>query len=57
MAELKKNFDPGVPCHRVVLSDGRVGQYNRGVRAKARKLRQEGVPMRNGLVVGIGEKR
>ncbi len=27
---LKKNYDPTVPCHRVIRSDGKVGQYNRG---------------------------
>ena len=24
------NYDPSVPCHRVVHSDGRLGGYNRG---------------------------
>lgn len=27
---MKKNYDPTVPCHRVVKSDGTVGDYNRG---------------------------
>lgn len=40
---LKKNFDPAIPCHRVIRSDGSLGQYNRGgTRAKACKLRAEG---------------
>jgi len=39
---MKKNFDPTVPCHRVVRSDGSVGEYNRGgSEAKARMLRFE----------------
>ncbi|MBP9728076.1 MAG: MGMT family protein [Candidatus Moranbacteria bacterium] len=40
---MKKNFDPGIPCHRVICSDGRVGAYNRGVLNKVARLRAEGV--------------
>ena len=37
------NFDPTVPCHRVIKSDGSVGQYNRGgIRAKTQLLIAEG---------------
>jgi O-6-methylguanine DNA methyltransferase len=38
---LKKNFDPVIPCHRVIKSDGTLGAYNRGTVEKARKLRME----------------
>ena len=39
---MKKNFDPTVPCHRVIRSDGKVGEYNRGgAEVKARMLRFE----------------
>ena len=27
---MAKNYDPARPCHRVVRSDGGVGDYNRG---------------------------
>jgi len=27
---MAKNFDPSVPCHRVIKSDGTFGNYNRG---------------------------
>lgn len=40
---LKKNFDPAIPCHRVIRGDGSFGEYNRGAEEKARKLRAEGV--------------
>lgn len=42
---LNKNRDPRVPCHRVVRSDGKVGEYNRGTAAKIKLLRREGVPV------------
>lgn len=39
---LNKNYDPTIPCHRVVRSDGTTGGYNRGEDAKRKKLREEG---------------
>lgn len=40
---MKNNYDPTVPCHRVVKSNG-IGQYNRGGEAQKRALLQaEGV--------------
>ena len=38
---LKKNFDPTIPCHRVIRSDGTLGEYNRSAEEKDRKLRRE----------------
>lgn len=41
---MKGNFDNTIPCHRVIKSDGSVGDYNRGGREKKIKLlRNEGV--------------
>ena len=38
------NYDPAVPCHRVIRTDGGLGGYNRGgIRAKAKLLKSEGV--------------
>ena len=38
---LNKNYDPSIPCHRVVRSDGKIGGYNRGAEEKVRKLKAE----------------
>lgn len=29
-ALMARNYDEKIPCHRVVYSDGRIGNYNRG---------------------------
>lgn len=39
---LNKNYDPEIPCHRVVRSDGKIGGYNRGTEQKVQRLRNEG---------------
>ncbi len=35
---MKGNYDPTVPCHRVVRSDGKIGEYNRGGPEEKRAL-------------------
>lgn len=42
-AILKTNFDPTIPCHRVIRSDGGLGGYNRGTAQKRARLKKEGV--------------
>lgn len=38
---MSKNYDPAIPCHRVVRADGKVGNYNRGGAFRKMKLLQE----------------
>ncbi|MFA5985895.1 MAG: MGMT family protein [Parcubacteria group bacterium] len=38
---LNKNYDPAIPCHRVVRSDGTIGGYNRGSQKKKDILAKE----------------
>ena len=38
---LNKNYDPNIPCHRVVRSDGKSGGYNRGSDKKKEILESE----------------
>ncbi len=46
------NHDKTVPCHRVVRSDGRIGEYNGGgPTAKIKRLTSEGVSIINDRVV------
>jgi methylated-DNA-[protein]-cysteine S-methyltransferase len=39
---LKQNYNPKIPCHRVIKSNGKTGEYNRGKENKIIILRKEG---------------
>ncbi|HWB33847.1 MAG TPA: MGMT family protein [Candidatus Paceibacterota bacterium] len=40
---MSQNYDPKVPCHRVIRTDGTIGNYNRGgEKAKRALLKKEG---------------
>jgi len=38
---LNTNYDPEIPCHRVIRSDGKTGGWNRGAKRKAELLKRE----------------
>jgi methylated-DNA-[protein]-cysteine S-methyltransferase len=38
---LNKNYDPKIPCHRVIRGDGTPGGYNRGAAQKIKILKKE----------------
>jgi O-6-methylguanine DNA methyltransferase len=43
-------YAPGVPCHRVVGSDGRLTGFAKGLAAKRRLLQEEGILFRGSRV-------
>jgi O-6-methylguanine DNA methyltransferase len=51
---MSHNQDKNIPCHRVVKSDGKIGQYNglqsktAGTNAKINLLKKEGVQFTKG---------
>jgi len=50
---LNKNPFRGVPCHRVVCSNGALGGYNRGLKEKVKLLRREKININGKGVVNL----
>lgn len=49
---MSHNHDKTVPCHRVVRSDGKIGEYNGGgPEAKLKRLKAEGVKFAGNRVI------
>ena len=38
---------PRIPCHRVIMSNGSLGGYSKGVKIKKELLEKEGVDVKN----------
>ncbi len=49
----KNPFAPEVPCHRVVKSNGELGNYAFGQDKKAKRLQEEGVKVSNNKIVNF----
>lgn len=45
-----KNLEFVLPCHRVILSSGRLGEYSGGAKLKQKLLAEEGVKIKDGKV-------
>jgi methylated-DNA-[protein]-cysteine S-methyltransferase len=43
-------YSPIVPCHRVVNSDGRIGGFAKGTKAKIKMLEKEGIRIKKGKI-------
>jgi methylated-DNA-[protein]-cysteine S-methyltransferase len=56
MAMNKNPYAPEVPCHRVVCSDGKIGGFAGGTKRKVEMLREEGVEIVDGRIVGFAER-
>ena len=42
-----------IPCHRVVMSGGKVGGYKSGIKKKISLLKQEGIEIKNNKITGF----
>jgi methylated-DNA-[protein]-cysteine S-methyltransferase len=47
----KNPFPVVIPCHRVILSSGKVGGYAWGEKIKTNMLSKEGIKIKNGKIL------
>lgn len=52
----KNENAPKIPCHRVVPSNGEIGQYAFGVKKKIELLKAEGIEIKNNKIVDFKER-
>lgn len=50
---LNKNPYKDVPCHRIINSSGFIGQFSKGIDAKMRLLRSEGIKVNKGGKINL----
>jgi len=49
---LNKNpYAPKVPCHRIINSNGNIGGFAKGLKAKIKLLKKEGIKIKNKKVI------
>lgn len=47
----KNPFPVVIPCHRVILSNGKIGGYAWGEKVKTNMLSKEGIKIKNGKII------
>ena len=53
---MNKNPDADtMPCFKIVKSDGSLGGFGLGIQDKIRRLKQDGIEVKNGHIVGFEE--
>ncbi len=45
-----------IPCHRVVMSTGKIGGYAYGENVKTKMLNDEGIEIQNGKIIDLKNK-
>lgn len=45
-----------IPCHRVIMSTGKIGGYAYGANAKTKMLKDEGIEIKNGKILDLENK-
>jgi len=45
-----------IPCHRVVMSTGKIGGYAYGEHIKMKLLNDEGIQIKNGKITDLGNR-
>lgn len=54
---MNRHNSKGLPCHRVIRSDGSVGGYRWGTKRKIKRLKEEGVKIEGGKIIGFKKKK